>query len=146
MVKKHLLVSFLFVIIFLFVCHVFADNLYSVADFDDDKVVETFASRFKKAVVDNDKQGVASMIHYPIEAMFKNRNIIIKNEQEFISFYNDIFDKRLHSAISNASTHNMFANYQGVMFGDGEAWFSKEAGAIKVVAVGACRRYYPDTK
>ena len=122
----------------------FTDNLYSVADFDDDKVVEAFAGKFKNAVIDNNKQEVASMVRYPIEATIGDKVIVIKNRQEFIAIYDDIFDKKLYDIISAANTHNMFANYQGVMLSNGEVWFGGDAGDIKVIAIGPCRRYDPE--
>jgi len=123
-----------------------ADNRYEVGGFDDDKAVGIFAAKFKEAVASNDKNTVAAMVFYPIEATLNGKTVIINNEHEFIRLYADIFDKNLLNKIANSDTHNMFSNYQGVMLGDGEAWFSMENGNIKVVAVGVCRRYYPDTK
>lgn len=126
---------------------VFAENRYHVADFDDDKSVETFANKFKEAVVKKDKEAVASMIHYPIDATLKDKAVIINNKEEFLRFYNDIFDKTLCSKIANANTHNMFANYQGVMIGNGEVWFGRDGNDVKVISVGICRRYdAPDIK
>ena len=119
-------------------------NRYWVADFDDDDAVEIFANKFKEAVVNKDRNTVASMILYPTKAILKNKAVIINNEKGFLELYDDIFDKDLNSKIANADTHNMFANYQGVMLGDGEVWFGSDGNNIKVIAVGVCRRYFTE--
>lgn len=132
--------------LFLFSNYAFANNFYYVANFDDDASVEEFVNQFKQAVINNDKNKVASMIHYPIEATFKDKPVIINNKDEFLKFYDDIFDENLCNIIANANTHNMFVNYKGVMLDNGEVWFSNDKDGIKVIAVGVCRSYDPDIK
>lgn len=143
-IKKQLISLYLATIFFIISAPAFAINPNS--GFDNDNASIIFADKFKKAVTDDDRKIVASMIFYPIEATLNSKAVIINNEREFIKLYNDIFDKNLCNKIANSDTHNMLSNYQGVMLGDGEVWFSMENGNIKVVAVGVCRRYYPDIK
>jgi hypothetical protein len=118
-------------------------NRYYVANFDDDKSVELFASKFKEAVIEEERGKVASMIKYPIEATFKDKTVIINNVGEFLKLYDKILDKDLVVKISEFDTHNMWVNYQGVMLGDGDVWFGTsctDCKDIKVIALGVCRR------
>lgn len=123
----------------------FAVNRYcDVAGFDDQESVEKFADKFKHAVVNRDKDIVASMILFPAQAIFKDKTIIINTKEEFLKLYDTILDKDLINKISRANTHKMFCNYQGAMIGDGDVWFSKIDDSIKVTAVGVIRRYWSE--
>lgn len=141
--NKNIVVTILFLVpvFMLFSERTFAENRYHVAGFDDDKIVETFVSKFKEAVIKKDKETVASMILYPIKATFKDRAVIIHSEKEFLKLYDDVFDKELYNKIVKADTNNMWSNYQGVMIGDGDVWFSERGNDIKISAVGVCRQF-----
>jgi hypothetical protein len=118
-------------------------NRYYVANFDDDKLVETFAARFKELVLKQEKGKVSLMILYPIRAHLKDRVVVIQTANEFLKFYDQILDKQFVDKIGRLKIHNMWANYQGVMLGDGDVWFGTscaDCNDIKVVAVGICRQ------
>ena len=144
--KKQLVIACLVLLGIANTEYVLANNRYYVADFDNDKTVELFVDKFKKAVISKDKDIVASMIKYPVEANFQDKKVIISNAKEFIKLYDDVFNGDLVNKIASFPTSNMFANYQGVMLGNGEVWFGRDGNNIKIVAVGACRRLDLDYK
>ncbi|NQU19348.1 hypothetical protein HQ550_04250 [bacterium] len=112
-------------------------NRYWVGGFSNDKVVENFARQFKDAVIKQDRKRVASMINYPLQLMSNGK--MIKNSKDFIANYDYIIDKNAYQEITNSHTSDMFSNYQGVMLGDGVAWFGGNDSEPLVKAVGNAR-------
>ena len=82
------------------------------------------------------------MVRYPVKATFKDKVVIINNEEEFLVFYDDIFNNGLCSKIENADTQNMFVHNQSAMLcGPGDVWIGKDGNDVKVLAIGVCRSY-----
>ncbi len=122
-----------------------AQNRYCVANFDNDRAVEYFAAKFKSAVISNKKAEVATMIKYPLRATIRGADIMINGEAAFLSLYDSIFTTEFIRKLAGFSTHNMWANYQGVMLGDGDVWFGAsctDCKDIKIISVGVCRRIH----
>jgi hypothetical protein len=84
-----------------------------------DQDVENFASKIQGYVINDDKQQLAEVIAYPINVKINDKVTKIQNKDDFIKSYDKIFHSNYKQAISNASTKYMFANWQGVMFGEG---------------------------
>jgi len=112
------------------------DNRYSVAGFNDDKVVETAAQKFKNAVIVQDKRKVASLVNYPISVKIEDKTVVIKKREDFIKMYNKIFNRPIFDQIKESVPHNMFAKADGVMLGDhGEIWIGSINGKAKIIAI-----------
>ena len=108
---------------------------YHVAGFNNDKDVEMFAQNVWKAIIDANKEKVASMIAYPLNVQIGRKNVKIKNKKSFIKNYDQIFYKSFYEKIKKAVPHNMFTKSSGVMFGDGEIWIGPQDKGIYVVAI-----------
>lgn len=105
--------------------------------FGEHVAYEKFFDRLKKAVGSNDKETVASMIDYPFRARIDGKALKIRDAAHFVADYDKIFTAKVKHAIANQSYATLFANWQGVMIGDGEVWFSGvgDNNVIKITAV-----------
>jgi len=91
---------------------------YSVAEFDNDVEIEKFVGNLQLHIKNEDKEEVASLVAYPISVKINGKHAEIKNKDEFISNYNNIFYPHFKKTMLNTFTKYMFANWQGVMFGE----------------------------
>lgn len=85
-----------------------------------DEDVEKFAAKIQDYIINNSKEKLAEDISYPISVKINGKNTKIQNKAEFIKNYDLIFNPSYKQAMTNASVKYMFANYKGVMFGEGE--------------------------
>lgn len=93
---------------------------YSVAvNTKSDQDVEDFVNKIQSYVVSNDKAQLAEQVSYPIETKINGKSIKIQNKNDFIMNYDQIFSPDFKQVISNAYTKYLFANWQGIMFGEG---------------------------
>jgi hypothetical protein len=83
-----------------------------------------FFEELKKAVAANDKEAVASMVEYPFKARIGGKAVTIRDAAHFAADYDKVFTAKVKEAVANQTYPNLFANWQGVMIGDGEVWFS----------------------
>jgi len=83
-----------------------------------------FFEKLKKAVAENDKQTVASMVDYPFKARINGKAVTIRDAAHFAADYDKVFTAKVKEAVANQTYEKLFANWQGVMIGDGEVWFS----------------------
>ncbi|WP_309086622.1 hypothetical protein [Chelativorans sp.] len=103
---------------------------------------QAFFDKLKKAVAENDKQSVASMVDYPFKARINGKAVTIRDAAHFTADYDRVFTAKVKEAVSKQTYANLFANWQGVMVGDGEVWFSGickneacEQRTVKIIAV-----------
>lgn len=101
-----------------------------------------FFEELKKAVAENDKEAVASMVDYPFQARIDGKAVTIRDTAHFVADYDKVFTANVEEAISNQTYPDLFANWQGVMIGNGEVWFSGicsdetcEQETIKIITV-----------
>ncbi len=97
---------------------------YEVAGANDDETINRAAVRFRKAVVEGDKETVASAIRYPIAVYLDHKKTKIENRESLVANYDAVFSPSYRKAIENSIPRDMFARYDGIMLGDhGEVWF-----------------------
>lgn len=108
---------------------------YYVAGFNNDKDVEVFAQNVWKAIIDTNKEKLASMVAYPINVHIGRKNVKVKNKSSFIQNYDQIFYKDFYEKVKRSIPHNMFVRDMGVMLGDGEIWIGLRDKGIYVVAI-----------
>jgi len=101
-----------------------------------------FFEKLKKAVAENDKQTVASMVDYPFKARINDKAVTIRDAAHFAADYDKVFTTKIKEAVAKQNYQNLFANWQGVMIGDGEVWFSGicnndacEQQTVRIIAV-----------
>ncbi len=99
---------------------------------------------FQKAVSGGDKAAVAALVRYPFRASIAGKNVVIANAGAFVQRYDQIVTPQIADAIGKQSYADLMVNYQGVMFGSGQAWITGicdkgskdcESFAVKVVTI-----------
>lgn len=105
------------------------------------KRARAFLSELKSAVELSDKTKVASMAKFPLRVNTPTKHLAIKDREEFLYNYDHILTPDIKTKIADErSSRCLFANRQGFMIGDGEAWFrevSPETFRIVTVNVNA---------
>lgn len=101
-----------------------SEGKYSAAGLKENEVDQFFLS-FKKAVTNDDKDGVAGMVSYPIDvSLASGKRITIRNKVKFIQLYKSIFDTTFKQRIEQTQTKDLWANWQGVAMPRGEIWIN----------------------
>ena len=85
---------------------------------------ESLITTFQSAVAGSDKAGVAALVAYPFTAHIDGKAVAIANADAFVAHYDAIVTPAIARAITTQRYSELFVNYQGVMFGNGEAWIS----------------------
>lgn len=95
------------------------------ANIDDPAKFREIMSTLQYAVRKHDSATVASLVSYPITI---NPNtpaaLTIRNPEAFIARYDQIITPHIAEVIENQKYGNLFVNYKGAMFGDGEVWIA----------------------
>lgn len=96
-----------------------------------------FFETLQKAVADDDKAAVAALVDYPFQARIKGKAVKLKDAAHFVTSYDQIMTAKVKQAVAKQSYATLFANWQGVMIGDGEIWFSGvgESDIIRITAI-----------
>ena len=98
---------------------------------------QSFFEKLKKAVAENDKKTVSSMVDYPFQARINGKALKIRDAAHFEADYDKILTAKVKEAVAKQTYPTLFANWQGVMIGDGEIWFSgiDEKNTVKITAI-----------
>ena len=108
--------------------------------FGDHKPYADFLAKLQKAVASDDKETVAGMVDYPFQARIDGKAVKIKDAKHFVADYDKVVTAKVKASVAKQTYPTLFANWQGVMIGDGELWFS-EVGkyeqhmAVKITAI-----------
>lgn len=111
------------------------DNLDTL--FGEHDRYHAFLDALKKAVANDDKKAVAAMVDYPFQARIGGKAVKIRDAAHFEADYDKVVTAKVKHALQAQTYENLFANWQGVMIGDGEVWFSGvgNANQIKITAI-----------
>jgi len=107
-----------------------------------------FFQELKDALIRDDRKKVAALVHYPLNVFAGRRRMAVRSPAELLKRYHEVFNENVVRAIKTQEPDTLFANWQGVMVGDGQIWFAgvcggKDRGApcadrtIKVITVNA---------
>jgi hypothetical protein len=86
--------------------------------------VTSFFSSLKSRAADGNRSGVCELAAYPLSVHSKKGEQKIPNLPACQAKYDQIFTSQVLAAIAKQSFEQLFANWRGVMIGDGELWFS----------------------
>lgn len=110
--------------------------------FGDSRPYIEFFHKFREAVISDDREFVAAHIRYPIKISLDKKRIDIKNKSDFLANYSSIINNKVITAVEQQRLSNIFLNAKGVMFGNGQVWYSgicidKECDSVlvKVIAI-----------
>ena len=93
-------------------------NLYSPICADSTGEVEKFAATVKKNILEQKKDEVAAIIHYPLHTWIDGKDVKIMDQQEFVQKFDKIFYPEFVKKIKeNCFPMNMCNSYKGVWFG-----------------------------
>jgi hypothetical protein len=88
-----------------------------------DQEVRTFLDALQKGVRSSNADQVAALVEFPLDVHQCNRTLHIQRK-EFNQRFASVFDRKISKAIADATFETLFSNWQGVMIGDGEVWFT----------------------
>lgn len=85
---------------------------------------KAFFTDLKTAIAGGDKAAVAAMVRYPFQTNIGGKRVTIPDAGGFIARYEDMVTNRVREAVARQPYETLFANWQGVMIGHSEIWFS----------------------
>lgn len=110
--------------------------------FGGHKPYEEFFTMLKKAVADNDKEAIASMVDYPFHARIKGKAVKVRDQKHFVADYDQVVTAKVKDVVAKQTYATLTANWQGVMIGDGEIWFNGicsddacEQQTVRIIAI-----------
>ena len=80
--------------------------------------------QLQAAVAAGDAAKVAALAQYPFSVDIGGKATVLKNEQEFVARYQEFMTADISKAIVDTKYADLFVNYKGVMFGNGQAWIN----------------------
>lgn len=83
---------------------------------------ETTIKAFQQAVTDGNKQDVAAFVRYPIVVTIGGRKRTVTSAAAFVKAYDSIMTPDIVAAVKGQKYEDLFVNYKGIMFGNGEVW------------------------
>ncbi|MEJ8306209.1 hypothetical protein [Saccharibacillus sacchari] len=110
-------------------------NRLEVAGIDDPKEFHEFFFNLQQAVAKNDKKTVASMMNYPLNVNTNGKTYKFRTSARFIAKYDSIMTPEIKRTLAYALEDELFANWKGVMLGDGQMWFGVLDGKLSVYAI-----------
>ncbi len=104
-----------------------------------------FASRAKaflaelQAVVEKDDSArFASLVRYPVRVFDGSSRAKVSTAAELIKRYPSFMSPAVRKAILDQSPACLFGNYQGVMIGDGQIWFTEQPNQkMRIITINA---------
>lgn len=95
-----------------------SDNLGDPAAFH-----EAFDA-IQQAVSDDDAAALADYVAFPITVKMDDKAVTLADADAFIAAYPELFSDAIKAAVISQKYEDLFVNYQGAMFGDGQVWVS----------------------
>ncbi len=74
------------------------------------------------ALVDDDKAAFAAWVNYPITVTADGEEMSIATPEQFVEHFDNIVTDEIRTAIEQQAWAELFVNYQGSMFGNGQVW------------------------
>lgn len=85
--------------------------------------------QFQRALGKNDRQGVLSVLAYPIRVNNDNRSRTLRSNADLLRNYDWVFTPKVKKAILTQIPSQFLVNSDGIMVGTGQVWFTpKHAG------------------
>ena len=107
----------------------------TVADYAKDLVgpASEFLATLQRAVAANDRHAVAMLAHYPLRVNGVKGLKEAASPRDFERRYSAILTPHVRAAIMEQQGACLFANWQGVMIGDGEVWFDRVPDGMRII-------------
>lgn len=104
---------------------------------ESDQDVENYVIKIQNYIKNDNKKQLSELIAYPINVKIDNKVTKIKDEDEFIKYYKQIFNPQFKQIMSNAYTKYLFTNYQGIMFGGNvcNVWINEYDSKLMITTI-----------
>lgn len=112
-----------------------SSNRYWVAGVDDRADVPKMLSTIQEMLASDERSALASMVAFPIKVRLGGKQVEITSKKQFLGHYGEIVNAKVRRAVARQNADGLFANYQGVMIGDGEIWFGPREGKLCIIAI-----------
>jgi hypothetical protein len=100
-----------------------------------------FLADLQTSVKAGDKQMVATMARYPLSVHLNGRTRVVLSRSQLVKDYDHLFTTSMKKAIVSQTSECLFANWQGVMIGDGEVWFEEQRnGSLRIKTLNVPQR------
>lgn len=90
----------------------------------DHTVYRAAFDAIQTAVAEDDKAGFAAWVSYPIALTADGEEATIEDAAQFEADYDLILTDEIKAAISEQKWQDLFVNYKGIMFGNGQVWLN----------------------
>jgi hypothetical protein len=101
---------------------------YLDAGIEDDRKFEKWFKVLQGYIRQENRSKIIEHIQFPLDVRISKRDIRIRNRQEFLTYYNELFTKEVKEVILAQKPRNLLVSYKGVMVGNGELWINKLEG------------------
>jgi hypothetical protein len=92
---------------------------------NEETEVKLFLEVIQKSVRKNDVFALSKIVRYPITLKTpQGKNIKVLNPKEFVANYPRVISANWNKAVLRQTYEKLFENWQGIMIGRGEIWFS----------------------
>jgi len=105
-----------------FVAHQSSAQIYPITASD-----KVFFERLQRALSTDDIEWFSEAVSYPIVLRLGKGELKLENKTAVKEHAALIFTTHLKTTVRNQATNSLFKNWQGVMIGKGEIWFSEVA-------------------
>jgi hypothetical protein len=86
--------------------------------------VRQLVTDLQQAVAKHDPAAVAALVHYPIRVKLHGKPTALNTPKAFTKHYDNIITPDIAAVIEKQKYEDLFVNYQGAMFGEGEVWIT----------------------
>ncbi|MBI4804772.1 MAG: hypothetical protein HY795_06020 [Desulfovibrio sp.] len=111
-----------------------------VGDVVQPLVAAEFLILLQKAIIENDRDALASVVHYPVRINGSKKDgtafrFSVKTKDQFLKHYEYIITKKVKQDILDQDPYEVFQNYQGFMVGSGSLWMRPYNGTPLIYAI-----------
>jgi len=91
---------------------------------NDMQEAETFLLILKTSLAAGDDLKIAESVKYPLRVKLGGQETLLKDQREFLDYYEKIFDQGFTNALFEMDETNLTLLPNGVQVGNGELWFN----------------------
>lgn len=110
------------------------DNLEEIWGISKEQA-EEFVEEFLYALQSDNRKWIAQHVSYPCVLKVEDAEIRIEDEEDFVSYYDDIFTAQYVEQLRQWGEDGLWANWQGITLGNGNIWFYSENGQWMINAL-----------
>lgn len=90
----------------------------------DHKAYRDVFDRLKAGVAADNRADVAALVDYPISVKMDGKSHKVRSAEEFVASWDKIITPDIAQVITAQRFEDIFVNWRGMMFGDGQVWIN----------------------